>query len=389
MPTTASDVPWLSGRLAGPWCVAEGADASPRRPRLLDRVRDALRLRHYSRRTERAYLGWIRRYVLVHGKRHPVDMGAEEVSRFLSSLAVQGKVGASTQNQALAALLFLYGPVLGVDLPWLDDLVRAARPQRLPVVLSRDEVRAVLLALRGTARLMAVLLYGAGLRLLECARLRVQDVDFSANQIIVRSGKGDKDRVTLLPAAVRGALQRHLERVRAQHERDLDAGAGWVELPHALAQKYPNAGREWPWQWVFPATRIYVDPTTRQRRRHHLHETVLQRAVHRAVRQAGLTKPASCHTFRHSFATHLLEDGYDIRTVQELLGHRDVRTTMIYTHVLNRGPAAVRSPLDGLGTTAATPTPRLVAGPPPPYPAGARSLTRTDGSQRRWGKPRQ
>jgi integron integrase len=257
-------------------------------------------------------------------------------------------VSASTQNQALAALLFLHGPVFGVDLPWLDDLVRAARPARLPVVLSRDEVRAVLLALHGTPRLMGVLLYGAGLRLLECARLRVKDVDFAANQIVVRSGKGDRDRVTLLPTAIRPALERHLMRVRTQHQRDLGAGAGWVELPHALARKYPNAGREWPWQWVFPATRTYTERPTAQRRRHHLHETVVQRAVHRAVRDAGLTKPASCHTFRHSFATHLLEDGYGIRTVQELLGHRDVRTTMIYTHVLNRGPAGVRSPLDGL-----------------------------------------
>src|SRR5437016_983599 len=286
--------------------------------------------------------------------------GAAEVSRFLSSLAVEGKVSASTQNQALAALLFLYGPVLGVELPWLDDLVRAVRPERLPVVLSRDEVRAVLLALRGTSRLMAVLLYGAGLRLLECARLRVKDLDFAANQIVVRSGKADRDRVTILPAVVRPALERQLAGVSAQHERDLRAGAGWVELPHALARKYPDAGREWAWQWIFPATRTYTERTTGQRRRHHLlHETVVQRAVHRAVREAGLIKPASCHTFRHSFATHLLEDGYDIRTVQELLGHRDVRTTMIYTHVLNRAPAAVRSPLDGLIEEASTgPAPR-------------------------------
>jgi len=310
----------VSGRA---WYVSEGAGLVPRKPRLLDTVRDALRLRHYSRRTERAYLGWIRRYIVFHAKRHPAEMGAAEVSRFLSSLAVEGRVSASTQNQALAALLFLYGPVLGVELPWLDELVRAVRPERLPVVLSRDEVRAVLLVLRGTPRLMAVLLYGAGLRLLECARLRVKDLDFAANQIVVRSGKGDRDRVTLLPAVVRPALERQLARVRAQHERDLRAGAGWVELPHALARKYPNAGREWAWQWVFPATRTYTERTTSQRRRHHLHETVVQRAVYRAVREAGLTKPASCHTFRHSFATHLLEDGYDIRTVQELLGHRE------------------------------------------------------------------
>src|SRR5881275_2599437 len=348
MSTAPREAAWFSGRVGARSCIAERPLLVARRPRLLDQVREALRLRHYSRRTERAYLGWIRRYIVFHGKRHPAEMGATEVSRFLSSLAVEGRVSASTQNKALAALLFLYGPVPGVELPWLDDLVRAVRPERLPVVLSRDEVRAVLLALRGTSRLMAVLLYGAGLRLLECARLRVKDFDFAANQIVVRSGKGDRDRVTLLPAVVRPALERQLARVRAQHERDLRAGAGWVELPHALARKYPNAGREWAWQWVFPATRTYTERTTGQRRRHHLHETVVQRAVHRAVREAGLTKPASCHTFRHSFATHLLEDGYDIRTVQELRGHRDVRTTMIYTHVLNRGPAGVRSPLDGL-----------------------------------------
>jgi integron integrase len=342
----AAVAPWLTGSLQGGAAVREGV--VPGKPRLLDTVREAIRLRHYSRRTERAYVGWIRRYVLFHGKRHPAGMGAAEVTRFLSSLAVDGKVTASTQNQALAALLFLYGEVLGTELPWLDDLVRAARPQRLPVVLSRAEVRAVLLALRGTPRLMGVLLYGAGLRLLECCRLRVKDIDFAAHQIVVRSGKGGHDRVTLLPPAVVPALQRHLVWVRALHERDLRAGAGWVELPHALGRKYPNAGRELPWQWAFPATRTYRERETGQRRRHHLHETVVQRAVYRAVREAGLTKRASCHTFRHSFATHLLEDGYDIRTVQELLGHRDVRTTMIYTHVLNRGPAAVRSLLEGL-----------------------------------------
>src|SRR5437016_9247069 len=343
--TMTCEAQGVSGRA---WYVSEGAGLVARKPRLLDRVREALRLRHYSRRTERAYLGWIRRYIVFHAKRHPAEMGAAEVSRFLSSLAVEGRVSASTQNQALAALLFLYGPVLGVELPWLDGLVRAVRPERLPVVLSRDEGRAVLLA-RGTSRLMAVLLYGAGLRLLECARLRVKDLDFAANQIVVRSGKGNRDRVTILPAIVRPALERQLARVRAQHERDLRAGAGWVELPHALARKYPNAGREWAWQWVFPATRIYVDQETGQRRRHHLHESVLQRAVKDAARRAGIAKRATCHTFRHSFATHLLEDNHDIRTVQELLGHRDVSTTMIYTHVLNRGPGGVRSPADRMG----------------------------------------
>ena len=361
MPSAAA---WVSGSLATPSWVAEGDAPLARRPRLLEQVRDALRVRHYSRRTERAYVGWIRRYILFHGKRHPAEMGADEVTRFLSALAVEGGVSASTQNQALAALLFLYSAVLRVELPWLQDLVRASRPRRLPVVLSRDEVRAVLLALRGTTRLMAVVLYGSGLRLLECARLRVKDVDFGANQIVVRSGKGDRDRATLLPAAIRSALQRQIERVRIQHERDLRAGAGWVELPNALLRTYPNAGRELSWQWVFPATRLYTEPATGQRRRHHLHESVMQRAVHRAVREAGINKPASCHTFRHSFATHLLEDGYDIRTVQELLGHRDVRTTMIYTHVVNRGPGAVRSPLDALGREEIGKAMPLIAGPP-------------------------
>jgi integron integrase len=273
-------------------------------------------------------------------------MGAAEVTSFLTSLAVRDKVAASTQNQALSALLFLYREVLGVELPWLDDVVRAKRPQYLPVVLTRDEVRAVLQRLEGVPRLMAILLYGAGLRLLECCRLRVKDVDFATNQIVIRDGKGRKDRVTMLPAAVKATLIAHVERVRAQHQADLRQGAGWVELPSALARKYPNAGREWGWQWVFPATRIYKEGLTGQRRRHHLHESVLQRAVKDAVRAVGIAKPATCHTFRHSFATHLLEESHDIRTVQELLGHQDVRTTMIYTHVLNRGPAGVRSPAD-------------------------------------------
>jgi len=289
---------------------------------------------------------WTKRYIFFHGKRHPAEMGAREVTEFLTALAVRDKVAASTQNQALSALLFLYRHVLGVELPWLDDLVRAKRPQRLPVVLTREEVRLVLGHLNGVSHLMAIILYGAGLRLLECCRLRIQDVDFATNQIVIRDGKGGKDRMTMLPAAVKTELVRHVARVREQHEADLRQGAGWVELPWALARKYPNAGRKWRWQWIFPATRSYVDRMTGQRRRHHLHESVLQRAVKDAVRAAGIAKRATCHTFRHSFATHLLEEGHDIRTVQELLGHRDVTTTMLYTHVLNRGPAGVRSPAD-------------------------------------------
>jgi integron integrase len=320
----------------------------PPPPRLLDRVRAALRTRHCSPRTEKAYVGWIRRFILFHDKRHPAAMGAAEVTRFLSALVVQRNVAASTQNQALSALLFLYREVLEQELPWLDDLVRVKTRERIPAVLTRDEVQAVIDGLDGPPRLVALLLYGAGLRLLEALRLRVKDVDFERNQITVRSGKGGKDRVTMLPAAVRRDLAKHLEAVRDQHETDIRAGAGWVELPWALARKYPRAGREWIWQWIFPATRTYLHRESGQRRRHHLHESVLQRAVKEAVRRTGIPKRASCHTFRHSFATHLLEDGADIRTVQELLGHRDVATTMIYTHVLNRGPAGVLSPADRL-----------------------------------------
>ncbi|MGH7753304.1 MAG: integron integrase [Gemmatimonadales bacterium] len=328
--------------------AAVRAAAAGARPRLLDRVRGAVRTRHDSRRTEKAYVHWIKRSIFFHGKRHPAEMGAAEVTRFLTSLAVEGKVAASTQNQALSALLFLYREGLGQDLPWLDGVVRAKGPQRLPVVLTRAEVRAILQHLQGTPWLMALLMYGAGLRLLECARLRVQDVDFATHQIVVRGGKGNKDRVTMLPAAVKADLARHLQRVKRQHARDLQHGAGWVELPWALARKYPNAGREWAWYRVFPATRIYIDRVTGQRRRHHVHESVLQRAVREAARRAGIAKRATCHTFRHSFATHLLEDNHDIRTVQELLGHRDLATTQIYTHVLNRGPGGVRSPADRL-----------------------------------------
>ena len=326
--------------------VREEEAAGPPKPKLLDQVRQRIRTRHYSRRTERAYLHWIKRYIFFHDKRHPVEMGAAEVTRFLTSLAVRDRVAASTQNQALNALLFLYREILEVDLPWLDGLVRAKRPEHLPVVLTRDETHALLEALDGVPRLMALLLYGAGLRLLECCHLRVQDVDFGRNHITIREGKGSKDRVTMLPGAVRAPLAQHIERVRRVHARDLARGAGWVELPWALGRQDPKAGREWGWQWVFPATPFYVDRSPGQRRRHHLHESVVQRAMREAALKAYLVKRATCHTLRHSFATHLLEDGYDIRTVQELLGHRDVSTTMIYTHVLNRGPAAVRSPVD-------------------------------------------
>lgn len=326
--------------------VRESVPPVPGAPRLLDRVREALHTRHYSRKTEKAYVAWIRRFIVFHGKRHPREMGAAEVTRYLSSLATAGRVAASTQNQALSALLFLYREVLQIEMPWLDDIVRARRPIRLPEVLTRDEVRAIIRQLHGPSRLMAILLYGSGLRLLECARLRVKDLDFARHQLTVRAGKGDKDRVTTLPVTVEVELTRHLAAVKQQHEADLRQGAGWVELPWALARKYPNAGREWPWQWVFPASRSYVDHATGQRRRHHLHESVLQRAVKEAARFAGISKRATCHTLRHSFATHLLEDDRDIRTVQELLGHRDVAATMVYTHVLNRGPAGVRSPAD-------------------------------------------
>jgi integron integrase len=318
------------------------------KPKLLDEVREAIRTRHYSLRTEEAYVSWIKRFILFHGKRHPLEMGKDEITRFLSALAVHGQVSASTQNQALCALLFLYREVLSEDFGWLDDVVRAKRPQRLPVVLTRREVKALLGALEGVHWLMASLLYGAGLRLLECLRLRVKDVDFSSHQIIVRAGKGNKDRRTMLPAAVKEPLAAHLEHVRQQHQHDLAQGLGRVYVPDALHRKYPNANSEWGWQWVFPASQISLDPRSGEQRRHHVHESVLQRAVKAAASTTGLTRGANCHTLRHSFATHLLEDGYDIRTIQELLGHRDVKTTMIYTHVLNRGGKGVDSPMDRL-----------------------------------------
>ena len=316
------------------------------RPRLLDRLRDEIRRRHYSRSTETAYVQWARRFILFHGKRHPNDMGAAEVSAFLSALATRGRVAASTQNQALNALVFLYRQLLGRELGELDAIVRAKRPQRLPVVLSELEVSRLLANLSGEPRLVACLLYGGGLRVLEGVSLRVKDLDLARGELMVRDGKGRKDRVTVLPRALGAELRRQLEHAREVWQDDLRRGSCGVALPDALARKYPSAPREWAWQWVFPAARCFVERQTKRELRWHLHETVVQRSVKRAVRAAGLTKPATCHTLRHSLATHLLARGYDIRTVQELLGHRDVRTTMIYTHVLNRGGRGVRSPLD-------------------------------------------
>jgi integron integrase len=313
---------------------------------LLDRVRRAIQLRHYSVRTEHAYVHWVRRFVLFHGKRHPAGMGAPEVSAFLSHLATHGRVAASTQNQARNALLFLYREVLLQPLPELEEVVRAKPPHRLPVVLTPGEVAALLAALSGPPRLVAALLYGSGLRLLEGLHLRVKDLEFERGEILVRDGKGRRDRVTMLPRRLTGALRQQLEIARALHRADLGEGFGAVFLPDALARKYPSADREWGWQYVFPAAQRSVDPRSGEERRHHLSESSVQRAVRAGVRRAGLVKAASCHTLRHSFATHLLERGQDIRTVQELLGHRSVATTMIYTHVLNRGARGVTSPLD-------------------------------------------
>jgi integron integrase len=325
---------------------SHGPRSQHQSPKLLEQVREVIRVRHYSLRTEETYLRWIKRFILFHGKRHPRDMGVQEVQQFLSHLAVVGHVAASTQSQALSAILFLYQHVLKQEIGWIDDVVRAKQPHRVPVVLTQDEVMAVLRHLSGTPWIMATLLYGAGLRLMECIRLRVKDIDFFYNQIVVRDGKGHKDRVTMLPHNVKASLQQHLHEVHTLHAQDLQAGAGHVYLPYALERKYPNASHEWVWQYVFPAAQPSRDPRTGIIRRHHVHKLVLQRAVQGAVRKAEIPKAASCHTFRHSFATHLLEAGYDIRTVQELLGHKDVSTTMIYTHVLNRGGRGVKSPAD-------------------------------------------
>lgn len=320
--------------------------ASGRRPRLMDLMRQEMRGRHYSHRTEQSYCAWVRRFIFFHKLRHPREMGEKEINEFLSRLAIEGKIGASTQNQALSALLFLYRSVLKRQLDDLGNVVRARRTKRLPVVMTREEVRAVMSRLDGQAWLAACLMYGAGLRMNECLGLRVQDIDFGGNQIVVRSGKGAKDRVTMLPQVARQPLLVHLRRVKAIHEKDLAAGYGSVSLPDALARKYRHAAQEWRWQYVFPQRNRWVDRRTREQGRHHLDESIIQKAVAAAVRDAGILKRATCHTLRHSFATHLLESGYDIRTVQELLGHKDVRTTMVYTHVLNRGGKGVRSPMD-------------------------------------------
>lgn len=316
--------------------------------RLLETLRARARLRHLSPRTEHAYAGWARRYIHHFDGRHPRELGDREVGIFLTSLAVDNKVSASTQNQALAALLFLYREVLGIPIAIGEHAVRAKRGRRLPDVMTRSEVAAVIDALTGVSRLAARLLYGSGLRLDECLSLRVKDVGFSERIILVRAGKGNKDRRTVLPDGVANDLQPHLALVRRLHERDLAAGHGSVAMPTALADKYPTASCDWGWQWIFPARRRYVEVGTGLIRRHHMDASVMQRAVRDAVRAAGIAKRVSCHTFRHSFATHLLERGYDIRTVQELLGHTDVRTTMIYTHVLGRGALGVRSPGDDL-----------------------------------------
>ena len=316
------------------------------KPKLLDRVRDKIRTKHYSYRTEQQYIGWIRRFIHHHGKRHPAELSAPDIEQFLTHLAVEDEVSASTQNQALSALLFLYRDVLEIDLPWVENVVRAKKAVRLPVVLSRGDVQRLLGELDGQFHLVGQLLYGSGLRLMEALRLRVKDIDFEYSQIVVRDGKGNKDRVTILPDAAAASLRLHLRLVEEQHRRATERGFAGVELPFALARKYPNASRDLGWQYVFPAERPSRDPRSGAIRRYHVHETSVQRAVRYAARRAGITKPVGPHTLRHCFATHLLERGYDIRTVQELMGHADVRTTQIYTHVMKKGAAAVKSPLD-------------------------------------------
>lgn len=321
-------------------------DQSNPKPRLFDEVRAVARMRHLSLRTEQAYIQWQRRFILFHKKRHPRDMGEVEIRAFISHLAVEEGISASTRTVALSALLFLYREVLKKELPYVTNIERARKPKRLPVVFTREEVKRLLTSLEGTHWLIAGLLYGSGLRLMECLRLRVKDIDFTYAQITVRDGKGEKDRVSMLPAKLKQPLMRHLQKARVLHEEDLRAGYGEVYLPYALARKYPNAPKLWGWQYVFPAANRSIDPRSGKERRHHLSDQAVQKAIKRAMQKGRIVKNGSCHTLRHSFATHLLEKGYDIRTVQELLGHKDVRTTMIYTHVLNRGGKGVRSPID-------------------------------------------
>jgi integron integrase len=329
--------------------ISPSVAGEPQQPRLLDRVRIAIRTRHYSLRTEEAYVGWIKRYVFFHNKRHPQDMGELEINAFLSHLAVRGRVSASTQNQALCALLFLYRRVLEKPFPQLENLVRAKRPARLPTVMTRAEIRSLLRKLAGVERLVTTLLYGSGMRLLESLRLRVKDIEFGLNRIMVRDAKGHKDRFVPLPVVVRQTMASHLALVKRWHDEDLARGGGSVYMPYALDRKYPGSDGEWCWQWAFPARDLSEDPRSGARRRHHLHERVLQRAVREAGRAAGIKRQIGCHTLRHSFATHLIQDGYDVRTVQTLLGHKSLNTTMIYTHVLNRsGGQGVRSPADSL-----------------------------------------
>jgi len=332
--------------------IADGKSArlsvGDTKPKLLDQLREALRARHYSRRTEQTYCLWVKRFIFFHNVRHPTEMAEPEINAFLTHLAVKEKVSASTQNQALCALLFLYRHVLGREIGDLGEVIRARKPKRLPVVMTREEVKKVLANMTGDKWLMASLMYGAGLRLMECLRLRVQDIDFARNEILVRDGKGAKDRLTMLPESLKGPIKDHLKKVKTIHERDLADGWGRVQMPSAMDRKYPNAPRDWRWQWVFPQENRWRNTKTSEEGRHHIDESLVQKSVRDATTKTGLTKRATCHTFRHSFATHLLEGGYDIRTVQELLGHNDVKTTMIYTHVLNRGPTGVRSPVDGL-----------------------------------------
>jgi integron integrase len=315
---------------------------------LLERYRSALESRHYSPRTLQVYAQWVNRFLKANKRKNPRLLGEKEINVFLTQLATQENVSSSTQNQALAALLFLFRQVLGHPIGELGEVIRARKPMRLPVVMSRDEVRSVLANLQGDKRLAAALMYGTGLRLMECLELRVQDIDFTRNEILVRNGKGAKDRVTMLPDSLKTELISHLAKVKALHDRDRAEGWGEVSMPNALDRKYPNGSTDWSWQWVFPQERRWINSSTGKQGRYHMDPSLLQRAVHEAVLKAGIAKRVSCHTFRHSFATHLIENGYDIRTVQELLGHSDVKTTMIYTHVLNRGPSGVRSPADGL-----------------------------------------